>query len=181
VSGEPFDEVPPDDPRWVRFSIVLYLRCQWTGSYVLAARDLTEVLEKEGVHSMQRFVSVCISPDWRLLSNPFWSKHDVVCDGEFLRVIPRPHSIKYGTASPVSQDGVFYAWLPDLERVWPAIFPPSKPSLLDQISERLERLEHLGHLVLLSQKVAANGEQNHLFGKIHTSAMGGWNGSAKIE
>jgi hypothetical protein len=36
-------------------------------------------------------------------------------------------------------------------------------------------------LVLLSQKVAANGEQNHLFGKIHTSAMGGWNGSAKIE
>jgi hypothetical protein len=36
-------------------------------------------------------------------------------------------------------------------------------------------------LFLLSQKVAANGEQNHLFGKIHTSAMGGWNGSAKIE
>jgi hypothetical protein len=36
-------------------------------------------------------------------------------------------------------------------------------------------------LILLSQKVAANGEQNHLFGKIHTSAMGGWNGSAKIE
>jgi hypothetical protein len=36
-------------------------------------------------------------------------------------------------------------------------------------------------LVLLSQKVAANDEENHLFGKIHTSAMGGWNGSAKIE
>jgi hypothetical protein len=36
-------------------------------------------------------------------------------------------------------------------------------------------------LVLLSQKVAANNEENHLFGKIHTSAMGGWNGSAKIE
>lgn len=36
-------------------------------------------------------------------------------------------------------------------------------------------------LVLLSHKVAANGGQNHLFGKIHTSAMGGWNGSAKIE
>ena len=27
-------------------------------------------------------------------------------------------------------------------------------------------------LVLLSQKVAADGEENHLFGKIHTSAMG---------
>src|SRR5262249_30512259 len=27
-------------------------------------------------------------------------------------------------------------------------------------------------LVLLSQKVAADGEQNHLFGRIHTSAMG---------
>jgi hypothetical protein len=36
-------------------------------------------------------------------------------------------------------------------------------------------------LVLLSQKVAINDEENHLFGKIHTSAMGGWNGSAKIE
>lgn len=36
-------------------------------------------------------------------------------------------------------------------------------------------------LVLLSHKVAANGGRNHLFGKIHTSAMGGWNGSAKIE
>ena len=36
-------------------------------------------------------------------------------------------------------------------------------------------------LVLLSQKVATNDEENHLFGKIHTSAMGGWNGSAKIE
>ncbi|HMG33042.1 MAG TPA: hypothetical protein VKM94_03815 [Blastocatellia bacterium] len=36
-------------------------------------------------------------------------------------------------------------------------------------------------LILLSQKVATNDEENHLFGKIHTSAMGGWNGSAKIE
>jgi len=36
-------------------------------------------------------------------------------------------------------------------------------------------------LVLLSQKVATNDEENHLFGKIHSSAMGGWNGSAKIE
>jgi hypothetical protein len=27
-------------------------------------------------------------------------------------------------------------------------------------------------LVLLSQKVATNDEENHLFGKIHTSAMG---------
>src|SRR4029077_13514574 len=27
-------------------------------------------------------------------------------------------------------------------------------------------------IVLLSQKVAAKGEKNHLFGKIHTSAMG---------
>src|SRR5262249_36902564 len=36
-------------------------------------------------------------------------------------------------------------------------------------------------LVLLSQKVATNDEENHLFGKIHTSAMGGWNGSAKVE
>jgi putative tryptophan/tyrosine transport system substrate-binding protein len=27
-------------------------------------------------------------------------------------------------------------------------------------------------LILLSQKVAADGEQNHLFGRIHTSAMG---------
>jgi hypothetical protein len=29
-----------------------------------------------------------------------------------------------------------------------------------------------GPLVLLSQKVAADGEENHLFGKIHGSAMG---------
>jgi hypothetical protein len=36
-------------------------------------------------------------------------------------------------------------------------------------------------LVLLSQKVAANDGENHLFGKIHTSAMGGWNGSAEFE
>ena len=36
-------------------------------------------------------------------------------------------------------------------------------------------------LILLSQKVATNDEENHLFGKIHTSAMGGWNESAKIE
>ena len=40
---------------------------------------------------------------------------------------------------------------------------------------------HEVRLVLLSQKVATNDEENHLFGKIHTSAMGGWNGSAKIE
>jgi hypothetical protein len=39
----------------------------------------------------------------------------------------------------------------------------------------------LQRLVLLSQKVAADGEKNHLFGKTHTSAMGGWNGSGKIE
>ena len=38
-----------------------------------------------------------------------------------------------------------------------------------------------GALVLLSQKVAANDGENHLFGKIHTSAMGGWNGSAEFE
>ena len=38
-----------------------------------------------------------------------------------------------------------------------------------------------GILVLLSQKVAANDGENHLFGKIHTSAMGGWNGSAEFE
>jgi hypothetical protein len=36
-------------------------------------------------------------------------------------------------------------------------------------------------LILLSQKVATNDDENHLFGKIHSSAMGGWNGSAKIE
>ena len=29
----------------------------------------------------------------------------------------------------------------------------------------------IGALVLLSQKVATNDEENHLFGKIHTSAM----------
>jgi hypothetical protein len=29
-------------------------------------------------------------------------------------------------------------------------------------------------LILLSQKVAADGEENHLFGKIHGSAVGGW-------
>ena len=34
---------------------------------------------------------------------------------------------------------------------------------------------HEVRLVLLSQKVATNDEENHLFGKIHTSAMGGWN------
>ena len=43
----------------------------------------------------------------------------------------------------------------------------------------IKKLVHA--LVLLSQKVATNDEENHLFGKIHTSAMGGWNGSAKIE
>jgi hypothetical protein len=32
-----------------------------------------------------------------------------------------------------------------------------------------------------SADVAANGGENNLFGKIHISAMGGWNGSAKIE
>src|SRR5689334_17040486 len=31
---------------------------------------------------------------------------------------------------------------------------------------------NVGLLVLLSQKVAADGEENHLFGKIHTSAVG---------
>ena len=36
-------------------------------------------------------------------------------------------------------------------------------------------------LVLLSQKVAADLEENHLFGKIHISAMGGWYGSAEIK
>src|SRR5262245_27433930 len=48
---------------------------------------------------------------------------------------------------------------------------------------RLEReaAERQARLVLLRQKVATNDEENHLFGKIHTSAMGGWNGSAKIE
>jgi len=40
-----------------------------------------------------------------------------------------------------------------------------------------ERSRAQGALVLLSQKVAADGKENHLFGKIYTSAMGGWNGS----
>ena len=40
---------------------------------------------------------------------------------------------------------------------------------------------HLSRLLLLSQKVADDAEENHLFGKIHTSAMGGWNGSAQIK
>jgi hypothetical protein len=50
-----------------------------------------------------------------------------------------------------------------------------------QIRDAEDRVVKTTFLFLLSQKVAANGEQNHLFGKIHTSAMGGWNGSAKIE
>ena len=53
--------------------------------------------------------------------------------------------------------------------------PAARPSIARQISFLA------GVLVLLSQKVATNNEENHLFGKIHTSAMGGWNGSAKIE
>jgi hypothetical protein len=36
-------------------------------------------------------------------------------------------------------------------------------------------------LVLLSQKVATNDEENHLFGKIHFSDGSAENGSAKIE
>ena len=44
-----------------------------------------------------------------------------------------------------------------------------------------EGVVHVFDLVLLSQKVAANDGENHLFGKIHTSAMGGWNGSAEFE
>ena len=38
-----------------------------------------------------------------------------------------------------------------------------------------------GNLVLLSQKVATNDEENHLFGKIHFSDGSAENGSAKIE
>ena len=38
-----------------------------------------------------------------------------------------------------------------------------------------------GGLVLLSQKVATNDEENHLFGKIHFSDGSAENGSAKIE
>jgi hypothetical protein len=54
---------------------------------------------------------------------------------------------------------------------------PSRPQSIGQC--RYNFLFSL--LVLLSQKVVTNDEENHLFGKIHTSAMGGWNESAKIE
>jgi len=40
---------------------------------------------------------------------------------------------------------------------------------------------HEVRLVLLSQKVATNDEENHLFGKIHFSDGSAENGSAKIE
>ena len=42
-----------------------------------------------------------------------------------------------------------------------------------QSTQNWNHLSHrCGHLILLSQKVAPKGEKKHLFGKIHTSAMG---------
>jgi len=50
--------------------------------------------------------------------------------------------------------------------------PPNQHEHRNQIRTASSADFFSGLLVLLSQKVAAKGEANHLFGKIHGSAMG---------
>ena len=52
------------------------------------------------------------------------------------------------------------------------VYPSRGGYIFVQFDGEVEITRAATGLVLLSQKVAADGDENHLFGRIHTSAMG---------
>jgi hypothetical protein len=122
-SDEP---LPLDDPRWVPLESPHKLRTQRTGDRHLAAEDLTKLLATPpplGVRSMRRYSGHYRDPDRPDLERElppfaFWTEHALSSwsDGLFIRPA-RQHTVVRAVG--------FYAWKPDLEQIWPDMFPPS--------------------------------------------------------
>jgi hypothetical protein len=121
---------------------VLARLCPHTGSRNVAASDLTEAMAKGDLHCLSRYPTHHRIWERQLVSFLCWAGYELSgwSDGK-LRVFKRPEFAQPGLMSwdgklfavrrpgikftqPGLMGGVLYAWLPDLERIWPTVFPP---------------------------------------------------------
>ena len=126
--------LPLDDPRWLPLANVHGALCPSTGHPELAARDLTGGMAKpDGVRSMRRRfarlpdkVDPDDYPERERLRWAFWNEHELYWSGSERRlmIVPRPRGGQIVTAD-AARGYAFFAWRPDLERLWPTMFPPS--------------------------------------------------------
>src|SRR5262245_60987510 len=125
-------DLPLDDPRWMPVDAAHKRMCEPTGEPQLAARDLTEALarERDGLRSMRRSIHGA-DPERELLPPLYWVVHDVRWMrrevGEPILAVcrrDRRHAVGPDGFIGPSFSYVYYGWLPDLERLWPTVFPP---------------------------------------------------------
>jgi hypothetical protein len=117
---------PLDDPRWLPLTEAHRPLSLFVGSWHLAARDLTAALASR-VCSMRRRISPGSGPDRERLEFSFW-EHEGEVDSWSDRPTVVIHHRGRGSGTITSIKGfVFYAWKPNLEEVWPTVFPPPPP------------------------------------------------------
>jgi hypothetical protein len=146
--------VPPlDDPRWLLMVDVFTRLCPHLGNRGVAEHDVHMALAENRLHCLQRYYRRP-QGDWprQIVSFLCWAGYQLRCWGNGkISVISRHDRPWAENASDprlsmhlrlqgqgFMQLGfdnsiftgrqIFYAWLPDLERIWPTVFLPSRPS-----------------------------------------------------
>jgi hypothetical protein len=146
--------LPLDDPRWLPMTDIFARLHPRLGGQAPAEHDLSMALAEGRLHCLNRYQTRGGVWERKLISLLCWIGREVQywSRGRFTTrrqqnwscpkswADPRLsfHLCDRGVGFDQSSFGILYAWQPDLERIWPAIFPPiettqssSKPGSAD--------------------------------------------------
>jgi hypothetical protein len=168
---------PLDDPRWVPMADVVTRLCPRLGGVGPTEYDLDTALRKGRLHCLDRYWTTDGAWERRLVPALCWIGHRLAVDGhgrvamrrrytgwrEVSKSCPwdplsryNPHHHRDGPILRLSGFGqgasILFAWQPDLEQIWPTVFPPAAEPEVRSIAtkewviaeaERLKRLDKI--------------------------------------
>jgi len=124
-----------DSPNWLPFEQIHRRLCPSIGERGLAARDMTDAFEDGSIRTLRRWLAARGAAKPRLNDSRLWAvKFELSSWSDGLYVAYRLHgkARHYPQQIRFLKGYVFYAWLPDLAKVWPSIFgsmlPPAAPT-----------------------------------------------------
>ena len=119
-----------DSPLWLPTEKVHRRLCQLTGERGLAARDMTAAFEGGSIRTLRRWLLRRGRAKSRLTDRRLWGALSSWSDGLYVAyrdsAVARLARLR-GVQVRLLKGYVFYAWLPDLAKVWPSIFGPMLP------------------------------------------------------
>jgi hypothetical protein len=114
---KPPEELPLDDPRWIRIADLHRALAVRLGN-TLAASDITKKLEKGDLPCMRRRISDDYppGPERELVQKGFWGGYRVNDSSRFGATV-----VNRGSSFATERWYEYFVWKPVLEKVWPVL------------------------------------------------------------